>query len=55
MHFYSKAYKSRKNAVPSRKKGISEVESTSDGSVPEQASIASESSEELGIIDKKTL
>jgi elongation of very long chain fatty acids protein 4 len=54
MHFYSKAYKKRKNAALSVKKGMSEVESTSDGSVPEHASIASDSSEELGITDKKT-
>jgi elongation of very long chain fatty acids protein 4 len=55
MHFYSKAYKNRKYASSSGKKDISEVESTSDGSIPEQSSIASESSEELGIADKKTL
>jgi elongation of very long chain fatty acids protein 4 len=57
MHFYAKAYKSRKQRPPSSsmRKVNSELDSASDGSIPEQASIASESSDELGSANKKEL
>lgn len=55
MHFYSNAYKKRKHASSPTKKDNSEVESTSDGSVPEQSSIASECSDDLGVANKKEL
>ena len=48
MRFYSKAYKKKKRSTEKMASSKSENASSSDGSIPEQASISSDSSEEAG-------